>query len=280
MKYFVPELVLGPLAPAQTQLTEKFGGLPWGLPLSRWPFCRECGNPQTHLVTLVHSADRLDLGAEGRAVLVFQCGHSPNETDCQTYAIDSGANAVVFLDTQELGSGLTEPPVPGTPREIEMRVTGWVEQNDLITEELEPLLYRAEGFWEFQDAHEDAINSIADGAKIGGSPGWIQWPESVAPGFHFAAQLGYSYHFPGPLPTAEAVKANISQWIDGVRVLEKPLAPDPNLRGKLYINDITLGRYGSGFDVDAADFGDGGDGYIFILPDPVAPQGLLCWQCG
>ena len=285
MKYFVPELALGALLPPQTQLCDKIGGLPWGLPVEKWPLCRECGNPQTHLATFLHSAERLDLGAEGRAVLIFQCGHSPNETDCETSVADSGANAVVFLDAHELGSGLTQPPLPGTPKEVEMRVREWVEQEDLVTEELEPYFYKTDGFWEFQEAHEAVIDSIRDGARLGGVPDWVQNVEDVPSTFRFAAQLDMYYHFPDPLPTADAVGATISRWDKsigqyGEYQVSKPAHSDPSLRGEIYVSDLTLERYGSGFDVEAAEFGDGGLGYLFIHPDPVAPRGVFLWQCG
>lgn len=120
--------------------------MPWGLPLGQWPLCRECGNPQTHLATLVHHIERLDLGAEGRAVLIFQCGHSPNETSCETCFTENGANAVVFLNANEIGTELTAPPAPGASREIEMRIVKWEERHDLVTSELEASFYNAVGF--------------------------------------------------------------------------------------------------------------------------------------
>ena len=286
MKYFVPELALGPLLPPQTQLTENFGGLPWGLPLNKWPICAECGNPQTHLATFVHQAGRLDLGKEGRVMLIFQCNHSPNETDCETYEAGSGANAVVFLDAAEIGTGLTLPPAPGATKEIEMRVVEWTEQQDLITPDLEPSFYDAVEHWNLYLEHEAIYNSVADGAKLGSVPGWIQEGVKVDSAFHFAAQLGYAYHFPDPLPTADQIGATISVSVRDEagrfagRQITEPVNPDPMIRGKIYVSDITLGRYGSGFDVEAAEFGDGGSGYVFVNPDPDTPQGLFMWQCG
>lgn len=282
MKYFVPELALGALSPPQAQFIEKFGGLPWGLPVGRWPLCRECGNPQTHLATFTHSVGRLDLGMEGRTVLVFQCGHSPNETNCENYTANSGANAVVFLDAHELGTGLTMPPAPGTPKQIEMRVTKWVEQHDLVTPELESSFLSGDSCWQHDEATEIVNDSIADGAKVGSVPGWIQGGASVDPAFRFVAQLGYSYHFPDPMPTADAAGAATLRWNKGERKpqVDQPTNLDPDLRGKIYVSDITLLRYGSGFDVNAADFGDGGSGYLFINTDLIMPQGLFLWQCG
>ncbi len=282
MKYFVPELALGPLLPPQTQLAEKFGGLPWGLPLNKWPICAGCGNPQSHLATFVHDVERLDLGKEGRTVLVFQCNHSPNETNCEMWDADSGANAVVFLDAPELSNGLIEPPMPGAMKEIEMRIIGWTEQHDLVTPELEPFFYKADKFWEFRQEHEAISDSIGGGAKLGSVPDWVQTAEDIAPPLRFAVQLNMYYHFPDPLPTADAVGATISRWNTAVSEYQvsEPADPDPFLRGQIYVSDLTLERYGSGFDVEAAEFGDGGTAYLFINPDPDTPQGMFMWQCG
>ena len=284
MKYFVPELALGALLPPQTQLAEKFGGLPWGLPLSKWPVCAECGNPQSHLATLVHDAERLDLGKEGRAVLVFQCNHSPNETDCETSEATSGANAVIFMDASEMGGTLTEAPVPGAMKEIEMRVVRWTEQHDLVTPELEPFFYKADNYWELREEHEAIADSIGSGAKLGSVPGWIQTAEDIGPPLRFAAQLAMYYHFPDPLPSADEIGVTISvrngpEPFAGYQVME-PAHPNPTVRGQIYVSDLTLERYGSGFDVEAAEFGDGGNAYLFVNPDPETPQGLFLWQCG
>jgi len=270
--------------------------LPWGLPLDRWPLCRECGNPQTHLATLIHHAGRLDLGAEGRAVLVFQCGHTPNETDCEAMDVNSGANAVVFLNADEIGNGPTLPPAPGANREIEMRIVQWEERHDLVTPELEASFYNADGFWDEPDEARRAVeDSIEDGARLGSVPCWVQEPEDTDPALPFAAQFAMYYHFPDPVPSADAVGAVVSihPSMEGLPPLDprrwngslsyevtEPAHPDPSLRGQIYVSDLTLERYGSGFDVEAADFGDGGTAYLFVQPDPVAPKGRFLWQCG
>ncbi len=216
--------------------------------------------------------------------MVFQCGHSPNETDCETWEADSGANAVVFLDAENIGKGLTLPPAPGAVREIEMRVVQWEEHHDLVTEDLKPSFISGEACWQYDEATEAVAASVADVAKLGSVPAWIQEGVKVDPAFRFAAQLGYSYHFPDPLPTADQIGVTVSvsngaKPFAGYQVTE-PVHPDPTIRGKIYVSDITLMRYGSGFDVKAAEFGDGGSGYAFIKPDPKLPQGLFMWQCG
>ncbi len=278
------------------QLTEKFGGLPWGLPIEQWPLCRECGNPQTHLATLIHHAERLDLGAEGRAVLIFQCGHTPNETNCEAMDADSGANAVIFLDAKDIGTELMTPPAPGASREIEMRIISWEERHDLVTPGMEASFYNADGFWDQPDeARQTVEDSIEDGARLGSVPCWVQEPEDIDPDLYFAAQLAMYYHFPDPVPSADAVGAVVSirrsiedlppydprRWDHKFTYqVHQPAHPDPSLRGQIYVSDLTLKRYGSGFDVEAADFGDGGVAYLFVHPDPIAPKGRFSWQCG
>lgn len=123
----------------------------------------------------------------------------------------------------------------------------------------------------------------------------MQEPEDIDPNFHFAAQLAMYYHFPDPGPSADAVGAVVSimpsiehlppldprRWNGTFKYeVHQPAHPNPSLRGQIYVSDLTLKRYGSGFDVEAADFGDGGTAYLFVQPDPIAPKGRFSWQCG
>jgi hypothetical protein len=224
--------------------------------------------------------------------MIFQCNKFSVGANCEPWETNSGANAVLFLNAGEQTDGLTPLP-PGAQREIEARVTGWGEQDDLVTPDLEPAFYSAgtvdaagryvDAYGKFYDTHEAVVDSVCGGAKVGGVPGWVQYPEDVAPGFHFAAQLAMYLHFPDPLPTADEAQATIN-FSENTPfrgyVVTKPAHPDPALRGEIYVSDLTYKRYGSGFDVEAADFGDGGEGYLFIRPDPETPQGLFLWQCG
>src|SRR5689334_8522225 len=105
MRYFVPKLMLGVLAPKQAALEDKFGGLPWGLSSARWPLCSACHKPQSMIAQLVHHQDRFDLGRAGRVLFVFQCDHNPG--GCATWLGDSGANSCFVLEPEELGYGLT-----------------------------------------------------------------------------------------------------------------------------------------------------------------------------
>jgi uncharacterized protein YwqG len=147
MKHFVPVLKRAAALPAQIEIEEKFGGLPWGLPANRWPTCRSCGKPQTMIAQLRHHAERLDLGKDGRILFVFQCNHDAGS--CETWAGESGANACLVLEAEELGSGLTAISTANVAIETEVRVLGWQEG---IDDESEPEMV----------------------TKLGGIPSWVQ----------------------------------------------------------------------------------------------------------
>src|SRR5688572_3586350 len=100
MRYFTPELVPDDDLPMPSSLEDQFGGLPWGLAAERWPVCASCGTPQVLVAQLCHHPGRLDLGAEGRALLVYVCPDASGR--CATWDMNSGANACFVVEGQEL----------------------------------------------------------------------------------------------------------------------------------------------------------------------------------
>ena len=70
MRSFLPTFQIATLAGEQTCLRSKLGGVPWGLPVERWPVC--CGQPQKLLAQLCHQPPMLDLGAPGAVLHLFQ----------------------------------------------------------------------------------------------------------------------------------------------------------------------------------------------------------------
>ena len=127
VRYHIPRSVLASRCERQTSPVDKFGGLPWGFPVTRWPTCRECGRPQSHVAQLHHDGDRLDLGREGVLVL-FQCEWGPDP--CQTFRPEYGANAAMIIDAG--GGGVTSPPEPLPPEVPELRVAEWMAREDGI----------------------------------------------------------------------------------------------------------------------------------------------------
>lgn len=197
MRYFTPLLSLVEPTSTQSQFQEKLGGLPWGLPTDKWPHCAECGAPLTHLFSLEHHPERLNLGREGRVVLVFQCNDDPGM--CETWSASSGANAVLFLDRDEQVTSLTICPKVDVEVENEVRIDAWQEAED----EVDPLNFAAY----FDDSQQWALHRevweteegeywqpMFEGTKLGSVPHWIQSAsEGPKAPFQFVGQF-QSWH--------------------------------------------------------------------------------------
>jgi hypothetical protein len=200
VKYFVPELAPDEELPAQPSFEDKFGGLPWGLPPQRWPICASCGAPQCLLAQLRHHTERLDLGQEGRVLLVFAC--NDDFSRCPTWDLNSGANSCFVLGRQELTKGLTMPPVSqGVPeRRLERwldeqvhpawRVTHWHEKGDGVPESYPGTfgLNRDVPDGYSEEEYESYWSEVSQGTRLGSVPFWIQFPE-VPPGGRFLGQI-------------------------------------------------------------------------------------------
>lgn len=293
MRYFVPELMLGDLLPPQTTIQDKYGGLPWGLPQDKWPLCKECGNPLSHLATLLHDAERLDLGKEGRTVLIFQCNNPV--TRCDKKTPEQGANAVIFQNADEVGSGVTSTPEPGALSEIEARVLCWTAREDLVTPAQAVYFYDRAMFLEFweeqyqlsKETAEKLEESIYEGHKVGSvpAPAWAGGVDAVsASSYRFVAQLDNRFEFSGPPPEAHQTRAAFSTFDEETRLWIKRESTnrDPNLRGdvQLYIWDIAQMRETNTFYAVASDFGDGGIGCLFVnTRDTDNPEGRFSSQC-
>lgn len=253
MRYFVPMLTF-PKGEQRTAI-EKFGGLPWGLPAEDWPLCSECNRPLTHLFSLKHHYERLDLGREGRFVLVFQCNHDPDV--CPTWDETSGANKVVFLDPYGYREALTPLPEP-QPNEMGTEVEHWIRAWEVCEDGLDPAKYSTYFGNHRLPNYRGDREVVKDGrgwgemfweTRLGNAPGWIEEDTTCWPGvpFYFAGQFSM---FP---------------------VISEPIPQDRD--PALFWED------GAGYTFAAAHYGHGGTAYLFIAPDFMNPQGLFFWQC-
>ena len=186
MKYFVPKVKLSSELPVQTRLEEKFGGVPWGLTLDQVPVCTQCEKHQTLIVQLLHHPIRLDLGASGRVLFVFQCQYG-----CNFWEGGAGANACFVLDDDELTHSPSLLPevllVHPTDVVTEVRIVDWVECEDGVT---------AEQFDRFFDEqkHSDLPDELFDRlpqymTRLGGVPIWCQSADEAPKGWQFVGQL-------------------------------------------------------------------------------------------
>jgi hypothetical protein len=284
MRFFRPELALGILLPPQEALEDKFGGLPWGLAPGRWPKCAECGKPMTHLAQLIHHAERLDLGADGRVAVIFQC----NGGSCSSWDQVAGANTVLIIEAAEVGQGLANEPEAETPFEAEARVRTWHQLDDGIS---------PENFAKFfADAEYTALSSEIQSlpgleSRLAGTPSWLQNPsEAPKPPFRFAGQFDSTHRFAGPVPPARQVHCTITRkegdsyrheqpkwpfWTTLLGAGKDKLTQAQNLGRP---RQITVSEDGS-YLCDAANYGDAGIGYLFVNPDTASPKGRFFWQC-
>jgi hypothetical protein len=247
--YFVPDIRCAEELGTQAGLEDKFGGVPWGLPSSLWPMCKDCGKPQSLLAQLAHAGDRFDLGRDGRVLFIFQCAHDPGL--CATWEANSGANACFVCEPEDLAKGRTDPPSMPNPADHEVRVISWKRRIDSVSAELVPAFFDEARFFELPDA---VLKLITFSTRIGGLPRWLQSPAeapNLNDGWRFVAQLDSTYSFL-QVPTIAV------DWIS---------TDDESYEGRTH---LALGP----------NFGDGGIAYIFLRDTGGLPEGAIFWQCG
>lgn len=247
MRYFVPDIRLAMEMPAQTRLEDKLGGVPWGLPPSRWPRCSKCGRSQSLLAQFAHQRDRLDLNREGRVLFVFQCNHEPGM--CSTWEGGSGANACFVLEPDDMIEGLSPLPPDSPSSEREARILGWLKKDDGITPAQAAAFFEDSEFMKLPD---EVFLRAAEVTRLGSVPSWIQSAdEGPKDGWRFVGQLDSFYSFFTPPKTRG----------DGVN-------PDPQRRaGRTHI-------------CQGPNFGDCGIGYVFLRTNKTVPECWFFWQCG
>jgi hypothetical protein len=236
----LPVLKLGVLLPAQDRLEDKFGGMPWGFPRERWPKCRHCSAPQSFLAQLSHHSRRLNLGRKGRILLAFQCDSA--ET-CPNYEGNAGANAVLFLESDELREGPTPAPHPEMAIYTEARVLRWKERSRL---------------------------SNTETTLTGGKPHWFQNEEDPPPPWRFALQMQFSYYFKGRAPSADKLGCEVRRERSGKTVVEFPKATKVGAPFCVYADD-------KGWGVQTQLFGDSMI-YVFVRTDGNASPGWMVTQ--
>jgi hypothetical protein len=245
MKFFTPDLALGVLLPAQGGLEDKLGGIPWGLPRSSWPRCRSCKAPQVLLAQLVHHAERLDLGAVGRVVFVFQCA---DQERCATADGASGANAVVVVDAADLEHGPTRLPHPEMEVVTEARVLKWKEH-------------------EVEDGETND-----EGTAVGGAPCWLQRDDTPeGRGWRFLFQIQFYWSFPGPVPAADALGCDVRPAL-----LRKPVKESSKKKKQGAPRSVFVHDDGA-WTVTTSIWGDS-MGYVFLREHERQSEGWVLWQ--
>jgi hypothetical protein len=247
MRYFVPVLRLSTEMPIQSSPEDKLGGLPWGLPGSLWPACRDCGTSQSLLAQFIHHPQRLDLGRTGRLLSVFQCNHDPGM--CASWEGGSGANACFVTEPEDLVARMSPLPKDSPSVEPEARIVDWVERDDGIAQEAAGNFFSSS---QFDQLPRSEVRKATWSTKLGGVPRWIQSPdEAPGPGWHFVGQLDSTYSFhEAPRVQSAGIREDPERWEGRTHFCEGP------------------------------NFGDGGVAYLFLRNEQGTPDGWFFWQCG
>lgn len=248
MRYFVPVPRLAVELPPQSRPEDKLGGMPWGLAPNSWPTCLECGKSQSLLAQFVHHPLRLDLGREGRVLSLFQCNHDPGM--CAAWEHNSGANACLITEPEDLVDGPAQLPQDTPVVELEARILDWWGRDDGIAADIVHQFFRAENFDELPE-HEAAKPTWS--TRLGGVPRWLQSPDEAPPEeWTFVGQLDSTYSFfeAPKAGTKTGVVEDAEQWEGRTHYAQGP------------------------------NFGDGGIAYIFLRNILSKPEGVIFWQCG
>lgn len=268
MRTFRPTFELAPPGAAPWP-GDKIGGAPTGVSVPDWPVCADCARPMSLIGQFRHEDDRLDLGAAGRVLTLWQCEHDPGM--CETWAAHSGANAatVVAVADDRLPTSAPDPTVVVHP---EVVVTEWSVEDDGVSSELRPSF--------FDDAEYLALGEEWWGrggfdTRLGGVPAWIQSAsEAPGPPWEFVGQLADSQRIGGAVPPSQLPGAGIQRRVDGAFRLEPPDGLAVEQVDRWIVVDDT-GSY-----VPGPNFGHGCIAYLFVDRSQDPPAALMFWQCG
>lgn len=252
MRYFVPDLRLSTDLPPQDKLEDKLGGLPWGLKPEQLPVCSCCGKHQSLLAQLVHHPQRLDLGATGRVLFVFQC----NNLGCNGYTWegDSGANTCFVLDADQLTEGITPMPT-SIILDTEVRVAQWFALEDGVSPDEVALYYDSEKYFALtKEKQIELCGKVPLITKFGSVPLFQYFDEAPGKDWVYVGQLYNSYDFFEEPSDKTNVYVYSPSYLEGLR------------QGiRWYCSD-------------GPNFGDNGVGYIFLRYQAEKTDCWFFWQ--
>ncbi len=213
MKNYYPTVQLSSNMSEEERLhcSDKFGGLPRGLPDGAWPLCKMCGKPMSFLAQFKHHQDRLDLGKEGRVLFLFLCDRPAKL--CPSWDVQKGANACFVKEHETLISEYAHPPEEGVPVAAEVFVVSWTEREDKISDENAGKFLVGS---RYEELDGETLLKTCFHTRFGGVPGWIDAPGALPKGnWKFIGQISSHYDFQGQPPT---------EYIDGPNFGESGIA--------------------------------------------------------
>jgi hypothetical protein len=238
------------------------------------------------LAQLPHDSPALDLGDARWVLHVFQC----RRAGCFTWSYDGGCNAAFILPREVLREGLTQPPPARLVRAVideersmhgELWMTGWQEHEDAIPQPMRPAYFDHHAFdalpekFKFPDGFGSRFRT-----KAGGVPYWTVKAGAsgfpLAP-FDYLMQIDTFITIQGRLPDPSTIGCNV--YVHGAngqvetrpvpRMAERENAPWGAMR-ELEQDDE--------YDVEFANFGSDGTGYVFIDRETTPPRVMFFWN--
>ncbi|WP_381543542.1 hypothetical protein [Stackebrandtia endophytica] len=170
MQIWTPRWTVSP--PERHGGTSRFGGLPRGLAVERWPVCGECGVAMTPLLQLA-AGPWLPRIPVGHVLSVFKC---EGLNICDFWKPDDVANRCLLVPETDLDSDAAVPASVEDGRTTVLPtfwISEWVASDDGITPEQADAINDPDRFWglpdELQDSHGfDSLKLT----KAGGPPYW------------------------------------------------------------------------------------------------------------
>lgn len=197
---YVPAVIGIPRRSTQSApaLTTKIGGSPVGLPASQWPRCKRCGREMDFLVQLDLQSP-VKVSENFRFGYVFFCNgfyDEPNGAQCPSWDAQAGSNCVRLVTDPDpnqriYGRGVIQ--YDEFALQLRLRHEPVVDTEDFS---LPNDVFRE------REGKEDIRSNTSCTIKIGGTPVFLQTPESLecpecGGRMQFIAQIGSELENPG-----------------------------------------------------------------------------------
>jgi uncharacterized protein YwqG len=170
------------VCPDSESITARFGGEPYGLPLPLWPVSKRTNEQMQFICQIPLEADLFPGAADAVAYLFMTSGGDGEET----WAPDSGENALILVPRNELTDSVT---VGDAPRLCRMVKKPWSKRlspetcsyGAQLTFCDDPAFIPEAKLMEIPEEQARVYRDALDGNKLGGTPGFLQGDELPIP---------------------------------------------------------------------------------------------------
>jgi len=160
----------------------RFGGEPFGLPLPLWPVSRRMNEPMQFICQIPLQGELFPEAADAVAYLFMTSGSDGEET----WAPDSGENALVLVPREDLTNSVTVGDAPRLCRMVKKPFSKRLSPETCtysahLTFCDDPEFIPAAELMGMPDEHIRVYQRTLGGNKLGGTPGFLQSDELPIP---------------------------------------------------------------------------------------------------